>query len=284
MIRKKIEHTIKKIIKYFMIPCGIIWSLFTDENNVILILMYHRINDNIEKELAVKIKSFSWQMEYLYKKNYKVITMDEAYHRILSNKVNNRYVVITFDDGYKDFLYHGIDILKKYNYHSILYLVSDYIETSEVFWWDRDLGKSELLDWEDIKELIRTNIVEIGSHTANHKDLIRLKKEDLEYEIIQSKEKLEKKLGKSISHFCYPRGIYSEEAEKLIKNYYKTAVLITNGKNIKNIFDKRDLTKLKRIPIQRSDGKILFPARLKGWLVLEDVVKRILSRNNKNHL
>ena len=56
---------IKKIIKLICIPSGIILNAISKRNKGIKILMYHRVKDDVQMELAVNTKDFQWQMEYL---------------------------------------------------------------------------------------------------------------------------------------------------------------------------------------------------------------------------
>jgi len=45
---------------------------------------------------------------------------------------------------------------------------------------------------------------------------------------------------------------------------------------IEENIDKNDLVKLQRVPVQKSDGKYLFIARIKGLLIIEDIIKNCL--------
>jgi len=271
---------LRKVIKYLLVFLEIPFNIFKINKNQINILMYHRVKNSVKKELSVKLNNFKWHMDYLSKSNHKVISMDDAYKRIITNNIDDSYVVLTFDDGYEDFYYNVYPILEKYKFPSILYIVPDYIETNKVFWWDRDLNKSELLNWIQIKKLLDNGMVDIGSHTCNHLDLNNLDKEQLLYEIRFSKYIIEEKLDIKVKHFSYPRGIYDKTAEKIIKKYYDTGVLIFNGEDISHKTNKCNLLKLKRIPIQRSDGKYLFVARLNGLLNLEEIIRKILKLLN----
>lgn len=267
-----------KMIKYMFIPFGILYRFVYKSKNEILILMYHRVNDEINKELAVTKRSFNWHMNYLFIKGYKVISMDEACSLIRENSINDRYVVLTFDDGYEDFYINAFPVLRRYHFPSILYLVPGFIESDKTYWWDKDLGESKLLSWKQIEELNDCNLVDIGSHSLSHFDLDKLENEDLQYELETSKRILQDKTGKTIKHFSYPRGISCEEGEKKVKNLYVSGVLMQNGIKVTNNISINDITKLKRIAIQRSDGRYLFIARLKGWLEMEELARICINK------
>ena len=78
-----------------------------------------------------------------------------------------------------------------------------------------------------------------------------------------------------VSYCLLYTSIYNKVAEKIIFSHYDTGVLILNGIPITPFININYRTRLKRTPIQRSDGKILFIARIKGWLVLEEVLRKI---------
>lgn len=265
-----------RAVRYLIAALGMILNLFKRDDNEIIILMYHRVNDDIKKELAVKKENFVWHMDYLKRKKYCVISMDEAYFRIRTNSIKGKYIILTFDDGYEDYYYNAFPVLKEYNFVSTIYIVPGYIESGRVFWWDRDLGESRLMDWSMVVELGRSGIVDIGSHTLNHLDLDKAKREDIISEIRDSKKMIENKTGCKVIHFSYPRGIYDEYAENIIRKFYATGVLIYNGVEINRKIKNRDLLKLKRIPVQNSDGKYLFAARIKGWLKAEDMIRKFI--------
>lgn len=81
-----------------------------------------------------------------------------------------------------------------------------------------------LLDWEMVREMDR-NGISFGNHTATH-PVLPLEDEKLFVsEIFESKEILEKELGKTVASFAYPNGKYNEDVRKqIIKAGYKFAV------------------------------------------------------------
>ena len=240
--------------------------------------MYHRVNDGIRKELSVSIKNFEWQIHYLKQKKYLVISMDTLIEKIKTKSLNDKCVVLTFDDGYADYYDNAYPILKKYGFPSINYLVSGYIESNNVFWWDQDIGKSQLMNWKQIHNLNQSDIVEFGAHTVTHPDLDKADQALAYKEVSGCKEILERKLNKKIKHFCYPRGRYNYISYNLVRELYETGVLIFNGIPVTTELKNINFSMLKRVPVQHSDGRLLFIARLKGWLVLEDVIRKIMTK------
>jgi Predicted xylanase/chitin deacetylase len=268
---------LRKLIKYLLIPFGIIYNCFAGKEFEILILMYHRVNDGVHKEMAVKSGDFAWQMDYLHRKDYKIISMDEAAHMVENGGIKGKYIVLTFDDGYMDFYINAYPILKKYRFPSTVYLVPNFIETDKTFWWDTDKGESPLMNWYEIHQLSKAGIVDFGSHTMNHWEMNNVEGNGARYEIEESRKVIEEMTGREVKHFSYPGGFYNEDAERIIKGVYKTGVLIFKGKSIRPGFNMDSITKLKRLPVQQSDGKYLFAARINGWLIAEELIRKIMG-------
>ena len=63
-----------------------------------------------------------------------------------------------------------------------------------------------LLDWEEVRTMARSGLIDFGVHTATHKILSKIEPEDEESEIIQPKASLEEQIKKKTESFCYPNG------------------------------------------------------------------------------
>jgi peptidoglycan/xylan/chitin deacetylase (PgdA/CDA1 family) len=61
------------------------------------------------------------------------------------------------------------------------------------------------LDWQQIRTMAEQGI-EFGSHTVTHPNLLHVSDDDLQWELTQSKERLESELQKPIEAVAYPIG------------------------------------------------------------------------------
>ena len=85
------------------------------------------------------------------------------------------------------------------------------------------------------KELIslaNSKLLEIGAHTICHPKLSRLPREQQEKEIGQSKCDLENMIGRTITSFSYPYGIYSEDTVKFVEHLKFTNACTTVEKPV----------------------------------------------------
>ena len=65
--------------------------------------------------------------------------------------------------------------------------------------------------------------MQIGSHTANHKDLTTMKEHEIDFELRGSKEALEKLLRKPVYALAYPTGKVNETVSDKAKTCYDMA-------------------------------------------------------------
>lgn len=84
-----------------------------------------------------------------------------------------------------------------------------------------------MLSWNDLRK-IKSEGVEIGSHSVNHPTLATVEKDDdLIKELVLSKEKLVTELGEISSVFSYPCGSFNERVKQIcLKSGYKAALAV----------------------------------------------------------
>jgi peptidoglycan/xylan/chitin deacetylase (PgdA/CDA1 family) len=108
-------------------------SIFGDRG---IILMYHRIlpDDICSKEsasLAVSTTQFNEQMKFI-SSNFRCLHINELEAAL---KKNEFFVVVTFDDGYRDNLEHALPILNKYGVPATVYITTRFINEDRKMWW-----------------------------------------------------------------------------------------------------------------------------------------------------
>lgn len=62
------------------------------------------------------------------------------------------------------------------------------------------------ITWDMLEELVEDPLVEIGSHTINHRRISSLSVEDATLEMAGSRNRLEERLGIPVRHFAFPYG------------------------------------------------------------------------------
>jgi len=174
------------------------------------ILLYHRVEDvrNDPHKLCVGRDNFYNQIKFL-KENFKIIPLVKLVQDIKKGKVENNSIVITFDDGYADNLYHVLPVLEEYKIPATIFLIASYIGQNKPFSWDEntpseDRGRPMTLD--ETKRLSNSRLIEIGGHTINHPKLAELTEKEQFKEIRGGKKMLEEMLNIPLFSFAYPFG------------------------------------------------------------------------------
>jgi peptidoglycan/xylan/chitin deacetylase (PgdA/CDA1 family) len=71
---------------------------------------------------------------YFLRRGYKVVSLDEMCDFLSRDVVAERFIVLTFDDGYKDTLTHAYPILKAYNAPFTINITWNYVERAIIKW------------------------------------------------------------------------------------------------------------------------------------------------------
>ena len=123
-----------------------------------------------------------------------------------------------------------------------------------------------LMNWDQLCEMKQSGLVDVGSHTCTHRRLTdALSPAELEYEIIHSKEVLERRLRSPIDLFCFPNGDYNDLALSLVKQHYRASVTTQRGINRADNLNIHELTRI-GLHDEVSSSRRLFRARLSGWV------------------
>jgi len=252
------------------------------------VLAYHDVTDQ---------KIFDKQMAFL-KENYSVISIDDLKkHLYHGGSLPDYPLLITFDDGDYSVFERGIPILYRYNLPSCLFIVTKLIGTKTDFWWNRaraghddlnidspstnevinhlkNVSNKERLEAlekypktekaqlaiEQLK-ILKSKGMDIANHSHTHPMFDKCSKEELQYELDQSKLFFESVEFKNFDVFAYPNGNRDENSEEILKNNkVKMAFLFDHKVNKKSINPLR----ISRIRIDSDTDFSEFKVKISG--------------------
>lgn len=230
------------------------------------ILMYHSVTDEDESSAHAYYRTktspamFAAQMKFLHDNGHKTCSPAQAVQR-LQNKPEDKFVVITFDDGYRDFYQHAFPVLSQYGFSATVYLPTAYIGDTPA-----QFKGTDCLTWAEIRELHQKGIL-FGSHTVNHPWLLELSQAAVNEEITNSKRTIEQKLGCAVDSFAYPYAFPQTHTDftKMLRDSlreagYQNGVCTIVGRanrNSESLF-------MERLPVNSCDDAALFAAKLAG--------------------
>ena len=239
----------------------------------ILILVYHRINNNLPPDpLIVSVEKFQEQMHYL-KTHYDILSMEEV-RAVYCKKdtweeKDKPQVVITMDDGYRDNFQNAFPVLKAVHLPATIFLTTGFTGTEKAMRRYAHMPSPDMLSWDEVKKMSENGIT-FGPHTVTHPHLPTLTFVEQKREITKSLDALQKHLSKGICRgvFSYTYGEYNEDTLKILKEIgIKIALTINPGINHKN----ENPLELKRIAIGGHDN------------LVEVIKKSILNKTDEKY-
>ncbi len=171
-----------------------------------LILAFHRVNDVLPEDgLTRSARKFERFCRF-FKSNFDVVALSELVTQIEQKKSVAGKVAITFDDGYRGNFEVAAPILRRLSLPSTFYIVTRFIGTDTVPWWDRDLPQQPgWMSWDQVRTLSREGF-DIGAHTRTHVDLGTVEGAEARDEIAGSRQDIIRETGRVPEHFAYPYG------------------------------------------------------------------------------
>ena len=175
---------------------------------------------------------------------------------------------LTFDDGNISDYTIAYPLLLNNSINASFFVITDLINSKNY------------LTWEMISEMSNSGMY-IGSHSCSHKNLLLLNDNDLDYEIKNSKNILEQKLGKEITSFSCPYGLYDKRIQYSVKiNGYKNFFTSDNGLSSPNSF-KKNRNSINSITSQRKIYNMLIPS---NFMQIKWVSENLIKKSIKNSI
>jgi peptidoglycan/xylan/chitin deacetylase (PgdA/CDA1 family) len=244
------------------------------------VLMYHGVSDELDDTVSPYYRTvtspdiFAEQMTLLRHAGYEALSLREGLERLRLKKTG-KLVVITFDDGFRDFHTHAFPALRRQGFGATVFLPTAFIGHQP-----REFKSRPCLTWDEARELQKAGI-EFGSHTVNHPTLYELSFAQIRAELEQSKAVMENELGAPVSSFAYPYAFPSADrpfvgtfTETLKAVGYECAVTTRIGR----VAAQDNPFTLRRLPVNSADDAAMFRAKLDGaydWLAWpQETIKR----------
>jgi len=232
------------------------------------ILMYHSISDDTEPDAAPYYKTntsparFAQHMRWLNEEGFRSVGLEEGIRLAQQGGLEQqKVVVITFDDGFRDFHNVAFPVLKAHGHTAVVFLPTAFIGENR-----QSFKNKECLTWKEVHEL-RAQGIHFGSHTVNHPVLYESSWAEIENELSASKIKLEQELGEKVTSLAYPYAFPQQDSrflgvfkKTLQEQGYQSCVTTMIGR----VQAQDDLFSLKRLPVNSCDDQPLLSAKLKG--------------------
>jgi peptidoglycan/xylan/chitin deacetylase (PgdA/CDA1 family)/glycosyltransferase involved in cell wall biosynthesis len=212
------------------------------------ILMYHRIAADGPVALArfrVAPDLFAAQIATLHRAGYRTVGLQDWISAMMRNEpLSGKPIILTFDDGYQDFLTAAMPVLRYYGFSATVFLVAERIGGAAD--WDAGYGETAaLLSWQEVRALQAAG-TEFGCHSAVHRPMTGMHLAELTEDTARARAILEGGLEAAVTTLAYPYGADNEFVRRVVADLgFRAAASCEPG--ISRIGD--DPLRLRRIEI-----------------------------------
>lgn len=188
------------------------------------VLMYHMVRPHIPgaqfNKMRVRPEDFAWQMEWLQSDGWTFISTRELVENW--GRWPSRAVVVTFDDGYEDNFLNAFPVLKRLEIPFTIYLVNnrhhnDWSTNKKRHHSGGELKAEPKLTDRQVDEMLASGLLELGGHTINHINLLKVGGGTRREEISGCARLLQQTHQADVPTFCYPFGLYDDASIRLVK-------------------------------------------------------------------
>lgn len=166
------------------------------------VLMYHAVGPEVgadwPKTLIMPEELFESHLKYLKDSGYTIVSVEQLAARLEQGENVDKYIALSFDDGYKN------------NHSVVLPLLQKYDAKASFFVINKDIGDVIHMNEAEIKDMIAHGM-ELGSHTTSHAPLAKIDEKYLAWELATSRYYLKKNFdGYIVRTLAYPNGNYND--------------------------------------------------------------------------
>jgi len=217
------------------------------ENNIkyfsndegVLSIMYHRFNEFKYPSTNISMDIFKKHVELILDANL-TFYHPKDFENEFDIPKKEKKILLTVDDAFQSFYDNAWPYLKKNQIPFVLFVSTE------------PVGNKGYMNWEQIKEIERSEFGVIGHHSHSHDYLIDKSEEVFLDDIKSSNRIFKEKLGYIPTLFSYPFGEYSG----FMRNYISRNFKIAFGQHSGIIDVNKNKFELPRFPINEKYGEI----------------------------
>jgi peptidoglycan/xylan/chitin deacetylase (PgdA/CDA1 family) len=222
------------------------------------VLMYHAVGrprDERFRPWVVSPSLLAEQLAALRESAYDLVGLTEWTSRPHARNC----AVLTFDDGYSDFIEHALPILTSHGARATVYVVTAYVGGQARWLPFRGERARPIMAWDDLRT-IRNCGMEVGSHGHQHIELDTAPRSVAASEVRRSRDEL-KEQGFLPSSFCYPFGYADRGVRDIVAQAGFTNACVV-GRGLAD--SEQDFLRVRRLPVDHRTTPEALIRRLQG--------------------
>lgn len=195
------------------------------------ILLYHSVSDapsDASAPYTVTPADFERHLDAIVQRGLHCMTVSDYLDARVTRSLptDKQVALITFDDGYLDFVETCLPLLADRNLPSTMYITTGWMSDTA----SHQAGPADpMMAFAQLADIESAN-VEIGAHSHAHLQMDTLSASHCYDELTRSKHLLEDKLGHGIRSFAYPHGYNSSRIRKQVAQAgYDSATAVRNA-------------------------------------------------------
>jgi len=243
--------------------------------------MYHGTpHDRPSSIYSINCLLFIKHLQYIRKSGWTTLLFNELSH---PNKIQEKNIVLTFDDGYANNYNNAFKALLEYNMKATWFISTDYIG-QHAFWLPPPTEHTRMLSRKQIADMHHSGM-EIASHTCSHPDLTKLTLDQQLKELTQSKKILEEIINSPVTTLAYPFGRYNNNSLTAAhRTGYHLACTTNSGwfSYEENPLLARRITIFSNDNVSMLARKLAFADNDISWKKLTDYYRRRLLNKLRN--
>jgi peptidoglycan/xylan/chitin deacetylase (PgdA/CDA1 family) len=157
-----------------------------DRGDGVVFLFYHDMHWRQRRAFETQLERLRGMGDF--------VSLDGALD-VLSGGGGGRHICLTFDDGCRGAFQYAFPVLAGRGIPAAFFIVSDWV----------DAGRPDTVDWDACRTMAASGMT-LGSHSATHRRLAELSREEAAREFSASRERIEAESGRPCQHFACPWG------------------------------------------------------------------------------
>jgi peptidoglycan/xylan/chitin deacetylase (PgdA/CDA1 family) len=222
------------------------------------VLMYHAVGEPRDGRFRPWVVSPSLLADHL------AVLRESGYELVgLTEWASRPHIpncaVLTFDDGYSDFIENALPVLTFHGARATVYVVTSYVG-HQARWLPFSGERTRpIMAWDDLRAIRRCGM-EIGSHGHRHIELDTVSRSVAAADVCRSRDEL-KEQGFSPTSFCYPFGYASRGVRSIVAQAgFTTACIVGRG-----LADsEHDLLRVRRLAVDHRTAPEALLRRFHG--------------------
>ncbi len=163
------------MLKLALMACCLFCAGFAEAatvegGNRLISLCYHNVKDQWDDDpMTVSTERLISHLSWLKAHHYHPVSVQDVLDAKAGKKpLPDKAVLLTFDDGYRNFYDKIYPVLKMFDYPAVFALVTSWMETpagQQVDYGDQKKPREYFLSWKQVREMTASGLVEIASHS-----------------------------------------------------------------------------------------------------------------------